>query len=94
MKFPLHLRHEVDKFKRRLILAVLRKFDYNRAAAARFLQMNRTTLVEICSQLGISMNEAPERHPPKKRRCKRCGVIAVRGYRCNCGGTNSEILSE
>lgn len=94
MKFPIHFKHEVDKFKLKLIRAALRKFDYNRTNAAKFLKLNRTTLCEMCNDLGISLAEAPDRYPPKKRRCKRCGVIAVRGYICECGGRSSEILND
>ncbi|MDX8396373.1 MAG: helix-turn-helix domain-containing protein, partial [Mariprofundaceae bacterium] len=46
----------VDEFESHLILSALERFDWNKNQAAKFLSMNRTTLVEKIKKKGL---EAP-----------------------------------
>ncbi|MDX8401003.1 MAG: sigma-54 dependent transcriptional regulator [Mariprofundaceae bacterium] len=47
------LKATVDEFETHLILAALERFDWNRNRAAKFLSMNRTTLVEKIKKKGL-----------------------------------------
>ena len=43
----------VDEFENHLIQSALQRFDWNKNRAAKFLSMNRTTLVEKIKKKGI-----------------------------------------
>lgn len=47
------LKATVDEFENHLILSALERFDWNKNRAAKFLSMNRTTLVEKIKKKGI-----------------------------------------
>lgn len=44
---------EVDEFSKRLIKEALRIHNNNKAQAARYLNINRTSLVEMCKRWNI-----------------------------------------
>lgn len=43
----------VDEFESHLIVSALERFDWNKNRAAKFLSMNRTTLVEKIKKKGL-----------------------------------------
>ena len=46
----------VDEFESHLITSALERFDWNKNRAAKFLSMNRTTLVEKIKKKGLEPN--------------------------------------
>lgn len=69
----------MDRYRRKVLLAALRKCGYNRNAAARLLGVNLATVHGLCSKYGIACPDFRGRHNARGDR----GAALVRALEQN-----------